>query len=127
MEWKIWCREHKLAGTIDLIAKKEDGTYAIYDWKRTKHCIRKEEDNWGRTGCFPITHVYDNRYFRYALQLNMYRKILQDNYNGYKVSSLYTVRFHPNAVYKSFELVEMEIMEREVELILHHRIQYGSK
>ena len=68
---------------------------------------------------FPISHVYDNRYFRYSLQLNMYRKILQDNYNGYKVSSLYTVRFHPNAQYKSFELVEMEIMEREFHDVIY--------
>ena len=33
VEWKIWSRELKLAGTIDLIAVKDDGTYAIYDWK----------------------------------------------------------------------------------------------
>jgi len=35
-EWMIYDKFFKIAGMIDLAVKNKDGTYDIYDWKRSK-------------------------------------------------------------------------------------------
>lgn len=119
IEWRIWSSEHKLAGTIDMLVKNDDGTFSIYDWKRSKHTISKNERHWNRYGKGPLSCVRDIEYYKYAMQLNLYRSLLEDYYK-YKVSSMYTVRLHPDA--KSFELVQMEIMEVETKGVLNTRL-----
>ena len=119
IEWRICSSEHKLAGTIDMLVKNVDGTFSIYDWKRSKHKICKNEGHWNRYGKGPLSTVKDIRYYKYALQSNLYRKLLEDYYEC-KVSSMYTVRLHPNA--KSFELVQMDIMEEETKGVLDARL-----
>ena len=43
-EWMIWDKDHKLAGSIDMIFENEDGTLSIYDWKRSKEI--KKQNKW---------------------------------------------------------------------------------
>ena len=117
VEWMIWSSEHKLAGTVDMVVEKDDGKLVMYDWKRSKDKICKQERNY-RYGKGPLSRVKDNKYYKYALQLNLYRKLLEDYYDCV-VESLYTVRLHPNAT--TFEVVEMDIMEEEVKKILNER------
>ena len=38
-EWVIFDSESKIAGAIDMVYKKKDGTFAIFDWKRTKRIL----------------------------------------------------------------------------------------
>jgi hypothetical protein len=33
-----------LAGSIDMVYKNEDGTFSIYDWKRTKQMLMTMHD-----------------------------------------------------------------------------------
>ena len=91
-EWMIYDEDLKLAGSIDMIFKK-DNEYAIYDWKRSKE-IKKS--NWGRfshTEC--INHLPDANFWHYSLQLNIYKSMLEKNYD-ITITDMYIVCLHPN-------------------------------
>jgi len=112
-EWVVYHDEIKLAGSIDMVYEKEDGTLAIYDWKRSKEITRVNTYNhFAVTNC--ICHLPDTNFWHYALQLNTYRRILQDKYNK-KVSELFLVRLHPDNENKSYELIPIPILNMEMD------------
>jgi len=107
-EWLVFKEDIKLAGSIDMIYKKPDGTLAIYDWKRAKE-IRME--NPFQKMLSPIDNLPDTNYWHYSLQLNIYRRILEELYDVV-VSELALVVLHPNN--SSFKVVRLNIMDDEV-------------
>ena len=111
-EWMIYDEEIKIAGSVDMIYENEDGTLSIYDWKRSKEI---KANNWfnkfALTDC--IQHIRDTNFWHYALQLNIYKMILEKNY-GKKVKELFLVKLHPNNETKSYELISLPILEKEV-------------
>lgn len=107
-EWLVFDEEHKVAGSIDMVYKKPDGTLAIYDWKRIEEV--KTENRFG-SGLGPVAHLPDTNYWHYSLQLNVYRYILQKHY-GYTVSELALVVLHPNN--RSWRVVRLNVLEDEV-------------
>jgi hypothetical protein len=107
-EWIVFDKEHKVAGSIDMIYLKPDGTLAIYDWKRIEEL--KTENRW-QSGLGPIDHLPDTNYWHYSLQLNVYRYILQKHY-GVVVSELALVVLHPaNTAWK---VAKLNFMDEEV-------------
>jgi hypothetical protein len=114
-EWLVFKDDIKLAGSIDMVYKKPDGTLAIYDWKRTKEI--KFENKWQSMKA-PIDHLPDTNYWHYSLQLNIYRRILQELY-GVVVSELALVVLHPNQ--PSFRVVKLNMMDDEVEAMMESR------
>jgi hypothetical protein len=103
-EWRIFDDLINVAGTADMIFKKDDGTYAIYDWKRSKDI--KEYNNFNN-GIGVCSDLDDCNYNHYCLQLNIYKKILEDHY-AKPVSEMYFVRLHPNFDdYKIFPVPNM--------------------
>ena len=107
-EWLVFDEEHKVAGSIDMVYMKPDGTLAIYDWKRVEDI--KTENKW-QSGLGPITHLPDTNYWHYSLQLNVYRYILQKHY-GFVVSELALVILHPDN--KSWRVMKLNFMDDEV-------------
>jgi ATP-dependent exoDNAse (exonuclease V) beta subunit len=105
-EWEVWDEELKLAGSIDMVYRnKKDGTFAIYDWKRSKEI--KMENSWG-DGYGPVSHLPDCNYWHYTLQLNTYRWFLE-TYYGLRISDMYIVIFHPNNTnYRRFRLNRLD-------------------
>ena len=92
-EWLIYHEDLKISGSIDMVYENEDGTLSIYDWKRSKNITRINLYNkYAITEC--ISHLPDSNFWHYALQLNMYKMILEEKYNK-KVKDLYLVRFQP--------------------------------
>lgn len=89
-EWVIYSEKDKLAGTIDLVTRREDGSVELFDWKRVKHIARKRGTNIS-------SHV------QYNLQLNLYKYIIEKNY-GLIVSGMYLVQIHPD---KRMSIVEV--------------------
>lgn len=89
-EWMIYDPELRLAGSMDMVFKNPDGTFSIYDWKRSKGIRVKDS----KKGNFPLEHVSDCNFMHYSLQLNLYKYILEKNY-GVKISSLVLVVCHP--------------------------------
>jgi len=107
-EWLVFDPEHKVAGSIDMIYKKPDGTLAIYDWKRIEEL---KTENRFQSGLGPVAHLPDTNYWHYSLQLNVYRYILQKHY-GVVVSELALVVLHPGN--KSWRVAKLNFMDEEV-------------
>ena len=96
----------------------EDGSLIIYDWKRAKQIVKTSNFNkYAITEC--IDHLPDTNFWHYSLQLNIYKFILEKNY-GVTISKLCLVRLHPNSK-KSFELIKLPILKKEVEDLFEER------
>jgi ATP-dependent exoDNAse (exonuclease V) beta subunit len=111
-EWLIYHEELKLAGSIDMVYENPDGTLSIYDWKRSKDITRINNFNkYATTRC--ICHMPDSNFWHYALQLNTYKTILEQKYKK-TVKDLYLVRLHPEAEEKTYELIQIPILQTEI-------------
>ena len=77
----VYSTELSIAGTVDLLAlNKITNKYEIVDWKTSKK-ITKESYN-GKVGIKPESKkIMDCNYYHYALQLSLYRYILEEYYD----------------------------------------------
>ena len=115
-EWRIYDADARMAGTLDFVCACPDGTYEIYDWKRSKK-VDPDEINRFSSGINGLEHLTDTSYFHYCLQQNLYRYILETNY-GIKISAMHLVVLHPDKT--DYEVVEIERMDSEVNTILKY-------
>lgn len=124
-EWPVFDKDLNVAGTIDMVCQNTDGTFTIYDWKRS----RKVCDPQGR----PIVTAFggrtdrcglnlpDTSYYHYCVQQNLYRYMLQEHY-GISISALNLVVLCPE--YDRYHLVPVPLMDnlvRRIIAICHHR------
>lgn len=117
-EWEVYDEDHKIAGSIDMVFRNlDDGTYSIYDWKRTKEI--KTRNAFGGRGSHPLTSFHDCNYVHYSLQLNIYKRILETKY-GKTIRDMYLVCMHPDYPnsYKKYEVMDMQ---EQVALIFQDR------
>jgi hypothetical protein len=116
----VYYEEMKLSGSIDMIFENPDGTIQIYDWKRCQEIVNESNfGNYATTSC--ISHLPDTNFWHYSLQLNTYKKILEDKY-GKKVTGLYLVCIHPDNAYKSYERIQVPILEKEMTDLFNVRL-----
>jgi len=114
-EWSIFDGDIDLAGQLDMLYKREDGTFALYDWKRVKDI---KTDNQYEKGLGKLKHLPHCNYYHYSLQLNVYKKILETRYDII-VSEMMLVVLHPdNDTYKLHEVFDMGM---EIDYIFQHR------
>lgn len=112
-EWMVYYEELRLSGSIDMIFENPDGTLQIYDWKRCKEI--KNEPEFGKYALTPcISHLPDTNFWHYALQLNMYKRILEDKYEK-KVTDLYLVCLHPDNPYQTYERIQVPFLQKEMD------------
>jgi ATP-dependent exoDNAse (exonuclease V) beta subunit len=90
-EWSIFDGQLGLAGQVDMIYKKKDGTYCLYDWKRVKEIKR---DNIFEKGIGKLSDLDNCNYNHYSLQLNIYKRLLETRYD-IKISEMFLVILHP--------------------------------
>lgn len=114
-EWAIYDWEYKIAGTIDFIDYQNE-EYIIYDWKRSDKLISGnglpiKKNQYDEKALPPIDHLDDSPYYHYALQLSLYKFILERNYN-IKVSKLRLGIFHPT--YHKPYILEIPYLEDEI-------------
>jgi ATP-dependent exoDNAse (exonuclease V) beta subunit len=119
-EWTIFHEELKISGSVDMVYEKSDGTLAIYDWKRCKDISKINNFNKFATVA-PICHLPDSNFWHYALQLNIYRYILQEKYNK-TVSELCLVRLHPDTNENNYELIPVPMLDQEINDIVALRM-----
>ena len=120
-EWMVYYEDLKLSGSIDMVYENPDGTLQIYDWKRCQEI--KHETSFGKfakTKC--ISHLPDTNFWHYALQLNMYKTILEHKYDK-KITDLYLVCMHPDNKYKMYERIEVPILDKEMDELIKLRKQ----
>jgi ATP-dependent exoDNAse (exonuclease V) beta subunit len=112
-EWLIYDEKLKLAGSIDMVYKNDDGSVSIYDWKRCKEI--KYDTEWNEMASKKcIKHLPNTNYWHYSLQLNIYRKLLERNY-GLKVKELFLIQLHRENNENSYEKHEVIIFDKEIE------------
>lgn len=92
-EWKVAVPEWNLAGTIDFVGQKVDGTYVIMDWKRSLKLEENLTNKFNKKALPPLDHIDDCDGSKYFLQLNLYKYILEKKYN-LQVSSMVLASFH---------------------------------
>lgn len=114
-EWLIYNEDWKLSGSIDMVYENYDGTLSIYDWKRSKEISKVNNFNEYST-TEVISHMPNSNFWHYALQLNTYKSILEAKYDKV-VKELYLVRLHPNNEDETYELIQVPILQREMELL----------
>jgi ATP-dependent exoDNAse (exonuclease V) beta subunit len=118
-EWTIYHEDVKIAGSIDMIYENPDGTLSIYDWKRSKIITRI--NNFNKFALTPsICHLPDSNFWHYALQLNTYKVILEQKY-GKKIKNMFLVRLHPDAEEKTYELIELPNLSKDIEELFEER------
>ena len=83
-EWPVYDMELNIAGTIDMVCRNEDGTFTIYDWKRSGKVVNSlgqpiVEAFGGKTGFNGIT-LPDTPFYHYCIQQNLYRYMLEQHY-----------------------------------------------
>jgi len=119
-EWIVYNEELKLAGSIDMVYEHSDGTLSIYDWKRAKDITAVNTYNhYAVTEC--ISHMPDSNFWHYALQLNTYKAILEEKYDK-KIRDLYLVRLHPNNDEKTYELIKLPDLSKDIANLFLERI-----
>ena len=114
-EWCVFDEETRMAGTIDLLCSRDDGTFEIYDWKRSNKIDPKSSNTWA-TGINGLEHLPDTSYAHYLMQQNLYRYMLEKNY-GLIVSRMNLVVLHPD--FDSYKIIPVPIMPREVATVVN--------
>jgi hypothetical protein len=115
----ILSNKHNVAGTIDcLFQKKSMDEYVMFDWKRSKKLIID-----GRPRIFgygyalsELSSLDNSSYYRYCLQQNIYKYIVETEYSM-KISSMKLVVLHEK--YSQYHIVDVPIMKKETNIILN--------
>jgi ATP-dependent exoDNAse (exonuclease V) beta subunit len=120
-EWPIYDEESKIAGTIDCCCENNYGELILYDWKRSKEIKRRSDFKKKFALSDELSHLEDVNFNHYSLQLNLYKYILEKNYNK-KVKEMYLAVFHPDNFNKNYIIVTIPDMKKEIEFIVKKRI-----
>ena len=116
-EWMIWDDVFKIAGSIDMISKNSDGTFSIYDWKRSKK-INMTAFNNKCSEIHGLTHIPDTNYWHYTIQLNIYKYILETNYD-IVIRDMFIVQIHPNM--DKFNKIRINAITEDIDKIMLRR------
>lgn len=111
-EWRIYDEHLMVAGTVDALFRRPDGSLLMVDWKRSKEIKRH---NSYASGLGPLKHLPDANYHRYALQQNVYRQILRARY-GVEVDEMMLLVLHPT--HGRYQTHAIPIMEAETQALM---------
>lgn len=94
-ELALFSKEARLAGCVDMLFRRRDQPLhlVMVDWKR---CPEIKDQPFHKDQCaqYPLHRLGDCTLTKYALQMNMYRHMLQQA-TDYRVDAMYLVQFHP--------------------------------
>jgi ATP-dependent exoDNAse (exonuclease V) beta subunit len=110
-EWMVYHEDIKISGSIDMIYENPDGTLQIYDWKRCQEI--SYENMTGESALTPcIKHLPNTNFWHYSLQLNVYKRILEEKYDK-KITNLCLVCLHPNN--RTYDIIDVPILDKEMD------------
>jgi len=124
-EWTVFHEEAQIAGSIDMVYSHiiDDGSLMIYDWKRCREITKTNRA--GKFATHPaIEHLPDTNFWHYALQLNIYKYILQTKYSK-TITDLYLIVLHPDA--QNYQRVKLPDLQTEVAELFEERIRRNNK
>ena len=125
-EKKIFYHKYNVAGTIDCLFKNQQGDWVMIDWKRSKKLIVKGTNQPDKRG-FQIdidglNTLTNCSYYRYCIQQNMYKVILEKEYK-ITISDMILVVLHEN--YSNYHTIKLPVMPNETNVIfksINHKI-----
>lgn len=122
-EWRIFSEKYRIAGTLDFLGFKDE-VFEIYDWKRSCKLVDRQghvmrDDPYGKHGKFPIEHIPDTVFYHYAIQVSLYRFILEEEYGIHAVAGNLGT-FHPEN--PCHYVIKLPYLRDEAEAILHSRL-----
>ena len=121
-EWEIFSEASHIAGSVDAILRKPDGKLVIVDWTRSDklecHLGSYERRKFMRS---PFQHLEDCDGGQYALQLSLYRYILEKEY-GFECAELFVCSIHPDRPFHK----QLPYLEREVRCLMEQRAAWFS-
>lgn len=120
-EWKVFDLDLRMAGTIDLLCSSADGSFEIFDWKRSKSLIDSSgneitKPRFRKFGINGLEHIPDAAYYHYTLQQNIYRYIIEHNY-GLRVKAMHLVVLYPGC--KTYHVIDLPRCDREIAIIVN--------
>ena len=96
-EWEIFSLDHDIAGSVDFVGIYTSGPHTgklmLADWKRSRDLRNKRKHKFGAMMKPPLDKIPDSGLGHYAIQLNVYKYLLQLNY-GFEVEGLEVVCCH---------------------------------
>jgi ATP-dependent exoDNAse (exonuclease V) beta subunit len=113
-EWIIYDEDLKIAGTIDMLFKIKEKRVAIFDWKCSKEIKFKNSER----AKFPLAHIDDCNFSHYSLQLNLYKFLLEKNYDLI-VEEMNLVVIH--RVNEAARVIPVKEMQHEIKKMLQHK------
>lgn len=118
-EWLIFSDIHKITGAIDAVFINDDNTLSIGDWKRIENVEYTGFND--KKALYPINHLDDCNFTHYALQLNLYKYIIE-NYYDFKVKDLFLILLHPNN--KSYSKIDVPNLQEDIKLLFDLRLKH---
>jgi hypothetical protein len=120
-EKMIFSDKHNVAGTIDCLFKKNSKEeYVMMDWKRSKKLVidgNGEPDKRGfQIEINGLTNLNNCSYYRYCLQQNIYKHIIEDEHS-IKISSMQLIVLHER--YEKYYVVPVPELKKETQIILN--------
>ena len=113
-EWEIYSVAEKVAGSVDLVLQLPDTTLIICDWKRaTDHAVHSL---YKKKLKVPLDHIDDTAVAKFAIQLGIYKYILEKNY-GYRVRGLVLCGVEPNNPFHTW----VPFLKYEIEFLMSER------
>lgn len=116
-EYIIGSNEYDIASAIDhLFINKLTGGLVLVDYK-TNSDIHKNE-KYAKNMKIPLEHLKDTTLNHYAIQLSIYKYIVE-KYTNLKIEDFFIVYMSENN--ENYEIIEVPYLKDEVELILENR------
>lgn len=120
-EWRIYLEDFGVAGTLDFLERTPDGRFNIYDWKRSRKLLDSAgspitRNRYGSCGFGPAESLHDVPYCHYALQVSVYRLILELRY-GITVSDMKLGVFHPDN--PSYSIISLPYLHSQALDLIH--------
>ena len=118
-EWPVYDTQLNIAGTIDMICRNADGTFTIYDWKRSSKVVNAlgqpiTEGFGGKMSKNGIS-LPDTSFYHYCIQQNLYRYMLETHY-GLHVRAMNLVVLCPD--YPTYYVVPVPRMEEVISQVI---------
>ncbi len=95
-EWAIFDDEIRLSGKVDFVGIKPNGKLVIIDWKRVLDINDSSFSSFKGNpehGLYVCNDIQNCKFITYSLQTNIYKYIIEKNYN-LKVESMFLVQMH---------------------------------
>jgi ATP-dependent exoDNAse (exonuclease V) beta subunit len=119
LEMLCYDEDIKITGSVDCLVKYEDGTYGIYDWKRSKNVKNnKKIDGRGKKAKYPLSDLCDCTEVQYFLQLSLYKYILEKKYD-FIVRDCFLIICHP--LFDNYRKIKVPDMDKYIKKMLDIR------